>query len=156
MVDKSTQADRDELLALLPQTVPFRFVDQILEIDDQHVCATYQFRGDEYFYTGHFQGDPVTPGVILLEAMAQGGVVVQALYLMRKVLDASQVVKLRTVLTDVQGEFYRPVLPPEGVIIRSEVVLWRARKIRCHIKMFNQNLDLVATATIGGMGVSIA
>jgi 3-hydroxyacyl-[acyl-carrier-protein] dehydratase len=156
MLSETTSLDHRELLALLPQRDPFRFVDRILEMDDRHVRASYRFRGDEPFYAGHFPGDPVTPGVILLEAMAQGGVVLQALYLFSKSSNGDQLRRTRMVLTDFSGEVYRPVIPPETVTIHSEVHFWRARKLRSKVKMVGAGNDLIATAVIGGMGVFLA
>ena len=54
----------DQILALLPQQRPFRYVDEILEVDEQRIVGRYTFREDEWFYAGHFPGRPVTPGVI--------------------------------------------------------------------------------------------
>jgi 3-hydroxyacyl-[acyl-carrier-protein] dehydratase len=156
MLGQASAFNQEELVALLPQTAPFRFVDRIIEIDERHVHATASFRGDEYFYAGHFRGDPVTPGVILLEAMAQSGVVLQALYLFSRGPQPKELSRMRTVLTDFAGEIYRPVVPPQCVTIRSELVLWRAHKIRCKVKMFNDKQHLIATAVISGMGVPIA
>ena len=92
----------------------------------------------------------------MLEAMAQSGVVLQALYLFSREAQPKQVSRMRTVLTDFAGEIYRPVVPPQCVTIRSELVLWRAHKIRCKVKMFNDEHHLIATAVISGMGVPVA
>ena len=77
---------RAEVLARIPQREPFRFVDEILEVDDDHIVATYRLRADADFYRGHFPGDPVTPGVLLVEAMAQASVVALGAYLLAKEL----------------------------------------------------------------------
>ena len=55
----------------LPYSKPFLFVDRITEVDENGITAEYTFRTDEYFYEGHFVNNPVTPGVILTECMAQ-------------------------------------------------------------------------------------
>ena len=55
------------LLELLPQQEPFRFVDEIVEVDEEHIVARYTFRPDADFYRGHFPGNPITPGVLLTE-----------------------------------------------------------------------------------------
>ena len=60
-----------EVLELLPQREPFRFVDEFIVVDEEHIKARYRFRPEADFYRGHFPGNPVTPGVILLEAIAQ-------------------------------------------------------------------------------------
>src|SRR5512137_2288214 len=80
-------ANRETILQILlniPQQHPFRFIDEILELDEEHIVGAYRFREDEYFYPGHFPGQPITPGVILIETMAQTGVVAFGLYLHMK------------------------------------------------------------------------
>ena len=71
-----------EVLDLVPQQPPFRFIDEIIRLDEEQIVGAYRFREDEYFYRGHFPGRPITPGVILIEAMAQVGVVAFGIYLL--------------------------------------------------------------------------
>jgi 3-hydroxyacyl-[acyl-carrier-protein] dehydratase len=68
--------DSDELVALLPHRPPFRFVDAV-DANDPGVStrARYRVRGDEDFLSGHFPGNPVFPGVLQLEALAQAGAI---------------------------------------------------------------------------------
>jgi len=67
-------------LAALPHGPEFRFVDAIETLDPgKSATARYLVRGDEAFLAGHFPGNPLMPGVILIEAIAQlGGVVAQS------------------------------------------------------------------------------
>ena len=68
-----TAADAVELL---PHRPPFRFVDTVDEVvPGERVRARYRVRGDEPFLAGHFPGNPIFPGVIQLEALAQAGAV---------------------------------------------------------------------------------
>ena len=68
--------DSDALVALLPHRPPFRFVDHVDEhVPGTSVQARYLVRGDEAFLAGHFPGNPVFPGVLQLEALAQAGAI---------------------------------------------------------------------------------
>ena len=61
---------------LLPHRPPFRFVDAVDElVPGRRVRARYRVTGDEAFLAGHFPGNPILPGVIQLEALAQAGAV---------------------------------------------------------------------------------
>jgi hypothetical protein len=60
---------------------------EIVELDREHIVARYTFPPSSDFYRGHFPGNPVTPGVLLVESMAQCGVVPIALHLFYRDLD---------------------------------------------------------------------
>ncbi len=142
-----------EVLALVPQQAPFRFVDAIHEVDADHIVGSYTFRLDEAFYAGHFPGNPVTPGVILLESMCQVGVVAQGIYLLSREVAADEIGRWTTMFADATVEFSRPVRPGERVTIHGELEFWRRRKLRARIEMFNEAGELVANAVASGMGV---
>ncbi|MFN8036560.1 MAG: 3-hydroxyacyl-ACP dehydratase FabZ [Acidimicrobiia bacterium] len=72
MSDESSR----EFVALLPHRPPFRFVDAVDEIEaGASATARYRVTGDEAFLAGHFPGNPVFPGVLQLEALAQTGAI---------------------------------------------------------------------------------
>jgi 3-hydroxyacyl-[acyl-carrier-protein] dehydratase len=142
-----------EVLARLPQREPFRFVDEILEIDDLHVVAAYTWRADSDFYRGHFPGNPVTPGVLLVESMAQAAVVAQGLYLLDKE-SPEEARKLVTLFTDVNVEFSGVVRPGQRVLIRGRKLFFRRRKLRSESEMSLEDGTLVCSGTLSGMGVS--
>lgn len=62
-----------EIEAMLPHRHPFLLVDKIIEMSDKHVVGIKNVTHDEYFFRGHFPNNPVMPGVLQIEAMAQTG-----------------------------------------------------------------------------------
>jgi len=114
---------KQEVLQLVPQKEPFRFVDEIISLDDEQIVGAYRFREDEYFYRGHFPGNPITPGVILIETMAQVGVVAFGIYLLSRQKnmrpgDMKLPVSLFSLADGV--EFRQIVKPGERVIIKAK------------------------------------
>lgn len=144
----------DEVLKLIPQQAPFRFIDEIISMDEAHIVGQYTFKEDESFYAGHFPGQPVTPGVILLETMAQTGVVAFGLYLLSLQLDSSQLDQWLTLFSDAEVEFSRTVLPGETVTITAKKVFWRRMKLKAQVEMHNAKGELVSSCVISGMGVA--
>lgn len=70
----SVVANSDELVALLAQVHPFRFVSRVHEhVEGESLHASYDVTGEEDFFAGHFPGNPIMPGVLQLEALAQAG-----------------------------------------------------------------------------------
>jgi len=66
--------DRDEILRNLPHAFPFRMIDRILEIEKgKKAIALKNVSMDEPHFSGHFPNEPIMPGVLILEAMAQTG-----------------------------------------------------------------------------------
>lgn len=64
-----------DVLAAIPQRPPFLFVDTIISRDGQSIVTQRTLREDEYFFQGHFPGNPIMPGVLLCEACFQTGAI---------------------------------------------------------------------------------
>jgi len=68
---------RSEIEGILPHRPPFLFVDEVVEISETKIIAKKYVRDDEYFFKGHFPNEPIMPGVLIVEALAQtGGVMI--------------------------------------------------------------------------------
>ena len=145
-----------EVLDLVPQQPPFRFIDEIIRLDEEQIVGAYRFREDEYFYRGHFPGRPITPGVILIEAMAQVGVVAFGIYLLacQKNMRPSQMnVPLSLFSLADNVEFKGIVAPGERVIIKGEKVYFRKNTIKANVSMERENGVVVCVGKLAGMGV---
>lgn len=118
-------------------------------MDADSITGEYTFKPDHYFYQGHFKNTPVTPGVILIECMAQIGVVCLGIYLLdnEENLEASP----SLALSSTETEFLRPVLPGEKVSVDSEKIYFRFNKLKCKVKMFNSRGEMVCHGIISGM-----
>jgi 3-hydroxyacyl-[acyl-carrier-protein] dehydratase len=142
-----------ELLAKIPQQEPFRFIDEILELGDDSIVATYTFRPDHEFYRGHFPGRPITPGVILVESMAQAGVVALGIHLLEREFGPAEAKRYTTLFTDAEVEFSGMVVPPARVITTGRKVFFRRRKLRAEVEMRLEDGSVVCSGTLSGMGV---
>ncbi|MEN8836128.1 MAG: 3-hydroxyacyl-ACP dehydratase FabZ family protein [Polaribacter sp.] len=138
-----------EIIKLLPYQKPFLFVDALTELSENGISGEYTFQENEFFYEGHFKENPITPGVILTETMAQIGLVCLGVFLMKD--EISSIRKPKIALTSNQVDFFLPVLPNEKITVISEKEYFRFNKLKCNVKMLNVNNELVCRGTISGM-----
>ncbi len=122
-------------------------MDEILSIDENGVEGTFTFDPELDFYKGHFKKFPVTPGVILIETMAQIGVVCLGIYLTKNHEQDDQTVALASV----DAEFMKAVYPGETVTVISKKIYFRFGKLKCAVTMKNSNDEVVCKAMIAGM-----
>ena len=134
-----------EIITKLPYSKPFLFVDEILAINENGVEGTFTFDSKSDFYKGHFKNNPVTPGVILTETMAQIGLVCLGIYLN----EGKEIQNIG--FTSSEVEFLKPVYPNEKVTVISEKVYYRFGKLKCKVKMLNEKKEEVCSGTLAGM-----
>lgn len=74
-----TEMNIQDILSTLPHRYPFILIDKIIElIPGEHVVAIKNVTINEPYFTGHFPGNPVMPGVLIVEALAQASIVMSA------------------------------------------------------------------------------
>ncbi len=138
---------KQEIMAKLPYSKPFLFVDELLQINENGVEGTYTFDENLDFYKGHFKDNPITPGVILTEVMAQIGLVCLGIYLMNDAFNKQTSIALAST----EMEFLKPVFPNEKVMVISEKIYFRFGKLKCKVLMKNKKEEVVCSGTIAGM-----
>ena len=116
----------DEIKELIPHREPFLFVDSVLEIEKgRKIAAEKLFSPEEFFFRGHFPGNPIVPGVIVTEALAQaGGVLFNYSFgeeLKEEGFDNAYLMGLD------RCRFRSPVVPGDRVTLEVELVRRRSR-----------------------------
>ncbi len=107
----------EEIKKWIPHRYPFLMIDRILELEAGKKCrALKNVTGDEFFFQGHFPGNPIMPGVLIVEAMAQTAGFIS--YTMEK--DPENKVQLFVGFEKVR--FKKPVVPGDQLILEAEFV----------------------------------
>ena len=145
----------EEILQLVPQQAPFRFIDSINSIEETSIQCSYTFKHDESFYKGHFPDNPITPGVILIEAAAQMSGAAHGIWLLAKDCQTKeQINEYTTLFSGVDAaEFLKPVLPGEKVTVYGKLLVWKRKRIKHEVTMKNNDGETVMTCIFSGYGV---
>lgn len=116
--------DIEKIMQVLPHRYPFLLVDKIIEFqEDKHVVGVKNVTMNEQFFTGHFPGRPVMPGVLILEAMAQAAGI---LMLSR----AGNKGKLAYFMSMDKVKFRRMVVPGDQLLLDINVMRIKSRIIQ--------------------------
>ncbi|HTC54962.1 MAG TPA: 3-hydroxyacyl-ACP dehydratase FabZ [Candidatus Sulfotelmatobacter sp.] len=115
-----TGLDIHEILKILPHRYPFLLIDRVLELKrKERIVAIKNVSINEPFFSGHFPGLPIMPGVLIVEAIAQAG----GALLLTELEDRSG--KLMVFTGIERAKFRRPVSPGDQLRIEVEVKGWR-------------------------------
>lgn len=135
-----------QILKRLPYDEPFLFVHELESVTDAGASGICNFVPQMWFYAGHFKSAPITPGVILTEAMAQIGLVCLGIHLTADAPNPSGFV-----MTSSEIEFIKPVFPPQKIRVVSSKIYFRFNKLKCRVTATDESEDIVAQGTISGM-----
>lgn len=114
--------DAETVHKILPQKHPFAFVDEIISLDANamEIVAKWHLSGEEDFLKGHFPGNPVLPGVIQIESMAQ------AATLLTLIGREAETIGKRPAFMGVENcRFRSPVIPPAIITLKAKLILGR-------------------------------
>jgi len=114
--------DVKEIMKYLPHRFPFLLVDRILEVEEnKRIVGIKNVTHNEFFFQGHFPDNPIMPGVLIVEAMAQVGGV---LYAYSIGLEGTKAVYFMTID---KCKFRKQVVPGDQMRIEMNVIRQRKR-----------------------------
>jgi beta-hydroxyacyl-ACP dehydratase FabZ len=120
--------DIKKIMNILPHRYPFLLVDKVVEINKEYVRCIKNVTINEEFFNGHFPGEPVMPGVLIVEALAQAGGLVAFTYYDN--LTANDVIVYFMGFDNVK--FRKPVVPGDVLelcvsIVKRKGDIWKMR-----------------------------
>lgn len=120
--------DVQEIMTILPHRYPFLLVDRILECDNEkRIVGLKNLTINEPFFQGHFPGQPVMPGVLQMEALAQ-----VAGILLNKMFSAQGKVSYFAAIDN--ARFRRPVVPGDQLLMEVEILNAKPRLSKVHAR----------------------
>lgn len=108
--------DVNQIMEILPHRPPFLFIDNIIEISDNHIIALKNVTMNEDYFKGHFPGKPIMPGVLQIEAMAQAGGVL----CLKSFPDPENYLTFFAKIDN--AKFKHPVVPGDTLIFKLELL----------------------------------
>lgn len=121
--------NKEEIKNFIPHRDPFLFVDSVIELEPEvRIIASKRFGNELDFFRGHFPGNPIVPGVILLEALAQAGGILFASSYPEKIKEKG---RFNVYLMGVESvKFRKPVLPGDNVKLEVKLLKNRLRGLK--------------------------
>lgn len=114
--------DTQEIMSILPHRYPFLLIDRVIDMErKKRIVAIKNVTANEPQFTGHFPDQPIMPGVLTIEAMAQTGGVL----LLTEFPDRAE--RLMVFAGIEEARFRKPIVPGDQVRIEVDVVSWRPK-----------------------------
>lgn len=129
----------DKIIKILPYLKSFLFVDEISEIDEDHVIGYHTFSKNDFFYESHFIHKPVTPGIILIEMMGQIGMVCHLLFLNELYKNH---IPFHPILSNVEASFLKEVNVDDKLKVISNKIYYRNGILKSNLQLFNSKDEI--------------
>ena len=137
----------EEIKELIPHREPFLYLDSLVDIVKlKKASGLKTFKKDENFFKGHFPGNPVVPGVILIEMMAQTAAALIAYSLKSETFD-----KIVYLMNVESSKFRNPVFPGMKVKANVESLRSRGRVWKFYGKMYDDKYNLLCESIWSAM-----
>ncbi len=139
--------NKTEINKLIPHREPFLFIDKLINIKKLETATGIKtFKRDENFFKGHFPGQPVVPGVILVEMMAQTAAALIAFSIREETFD-----KIVYLMNLEKAKFRKPVFPDDKVFANVKALRSKGRAWRFQGVTFDINQNKVCEAAWSAM-----
>ena len=140
--------DYNQILDVIPHQPPFRFVNELLYVDEHSARGTYYFGKNEYFYSGHFPENPITPSVILTETMAQAGALPLGIVNVALENPEQDFSLIKPIFTNVELKFMKPVYPETKVTVEAEKIYFRLKRMKTKVTLFDNEHEICSSGII--------
>ena len=131
-----------EILEILPQRYPFVMIDRIINFTPGEKCtAIKNISVNEPYFQGHFPGNPIMPGVLILESMAQAG----AFLVLNDLENPLEKGMLFSAVE--KSKFRTPIVPGDQIVLEMKLLKFRLGTVKIQGKAYVDN-KLVAEATL--------
>lgn len=148
--------DFERVCSFLPHRDPFLFIDSVSEIDcpaqtpkemkdlvGTKVTAHYRTKAAHEIFKGHFPGNPILPGVVQVEMMAQA-----SSFIMDKIYDCLEDLKMEVALVSVDGaKFRKPIIPEMDLVIKTTLTKVRGPMLSSDCEIYFDG-QLMAQASV--------
>jgi 3-hydroxyacyl-[acyl-carrier-protein] dehydratase len=116
----------EQIKEMLPHREPFLFVDAVTKLEANLIEGFRDIKADEFYFAGHFPGNPVLPGVMMVEAIAQIGIM-----LVCKVREERR--GRNTLFAGIENvRFRRQVQPGDRLLLSADIVGGRSSVYKIH------------------------
>lgn len=137
-----------QIMNYLPHRYPFLLVDRILELTSEEVVALKNVTINEAFFQGHFPGQPIMPGVLIIEALAQAGGILAF-----------------TLMSDYRGKpiyftgmdkvrFRKPVRPGDQLILKLKILRRRGPLFKMSAEAYVEDQLVTEAELMATVGVA--